>query len=170
MRSRSAIAVVLSLLCGAALAGPEGTPRSGAPMTGVSAAPADDRPADFLLRTPDGRPVALKPLLGKKPVLLVFWATWCPTCIGTIPKLNSLHAGPSGGKVQVLGLDYMETPEKVSAAVRSNGIRYPVLLDENGKVARAYGVFGIPAYILIDRTGRIVYRDNVLPDDIERRL
>jgi hypothetical protein len=45
-----------------------------------------------------------------------------------------------------------------------------VLLDERGQVARAFGVVGIPTYVLIGRNGKVVYRGNVLPGDISRYL
>jgi len=170
MRSRLAFAALLFLFCGIALAGPDGGPRGAASDAGASAAFQEGRPADFTLSAPDGRPVELKRFLGKKPVLLVFWTTWCPNCIEAIPSLNALHAGPLAGKVQVLGVNYLETRKKVASAAKVNRILYPVVLDENGKVARAYGIVGIPTYVLIGRTGTIVYREYVLPEDIARYL
>ena len=168
MRSRYAIALLLFLLCGAALAGParvEGTAPS-SPAGGAEAS----LPQDFTLPALDGQPVALNQFLGKKPVLLVFWATWCPECKAAIPEINALHDGPLSGKLQVLGVDFRESREKVSSAVKTRGIRYPVLLDEKGKVARAYGVVGIPTYVLIGRDGKVLYREHVLPGDISRYL
>jgi len=169
MRSRYAIAALLFLLCGAALAGPE-RPHSGA--GGAAAAPGagSDPPADFTLPDLDGQPVALNRFLGKKPVLLVFWATWCPECKAAIPEINAMATGPLAGKLQVLALDFRESREKVANAVKARGIRYPVLLDERGQVARAYDVVGIPTYVLIDRDGKVLYREHVLPGDISRYL
>jgi len=169
MRPRYAIAALLVLLCGAALAGPERVlPESGAgaAIPGASAGPA----ADFTLPDLDGQPVALNQFLGKKPVLLVFWATWCPECKAAIPEINAMATGPLAGKLQVLGLDFRESREKVSAAVKARDIRYPVLLDKKGQVARAYGVVGIPTYVLIGRDGKVAYREHVLPADLSRYL
>ncbi|MBI5307816.1 MAG: TlpA family protein disulfide reductase, partial [Planctomycetes bacterium] len=45
-----------------------------------------------------------------------------------------------------------------------------VLFDSNGSVARQYRVVGIPTFVLLDRKGKIVYFDNILPPDIEKRL
>jgi peroxiredoxin len=114
--------------------------------------------------------VALGRFLGKKPVLLVFWATWCPECKAAIPEINAMTKEPLAGKVQILGLAFRESREKVANAVKARGIRYPVLLDERGQVARAYGVVGIPTYVLIDRRGNVAYREHVLPGDITRIL
>ncbi|HSE14297.1 MAG TPA: TlpA disulfide reductase family protein [Candidatus Deferrimicrobium sp.] len=164
MRTVRILVALTFLLGGMAFAGP---PRDVPRFLGAT---GDGRPADFTLRGLDGQPVSLSRFLGKKPVLLVFWATWCPECKAASPKINALHDGLSGEKVQILALDYRETPERVAAAVKSRGIRYPVLLDEHGDAARAFGVVGIPTYVLIGRNGTVVYRDHVLPADISRFL
>jgi peroxiredoxin len=169
LRRRYPIAAMLFLLCGVALAGPE-RPLSGAVVAETAPGAESDRPADFTLPDLYGRPVALNRYLGKKPVLLVFWATWCPECKAAIPEINALATGPLAGKVQFLGIDFRESREKVANAVKARGIRYQVLLDEKGQVARAYGVVGIPTYVLIGRDGKIVYREHVLPSDISRHL
>ena len=164
MRTIRIIAAVLSLVGGVAFADPG---REALPFHG---AVGDERPADFTLQGLDGQPVTLSQFLGKKPVLLVFWATWCPECKAAFPKINALHGGPAGEKMQILALDYRETREKVAAAVKSRDIRFPVLLDDRGQVARSFGVVGIPTYVLIGRDGTVVYRENVLPADISRYL
>jgi len=167
MRYRHAIAAMLFLLCGAALAGPERiVPNggAGAAIPGASTGPA----ADFTLPDLDGRPVTLGPLLGKTPVLLVFWATWCPECKAAIPEINALVTGPLKEKLLVFGIDFRESREKVDRAVKSRAIRYPVLLDEQGEAARAYGMVGIPTYVLIGRESVIVYKSHTLPGDFSR--
>jgi peroxiredoxin len=169
MRPRYAIAALLFLLCGAALAGHERV-LSGSGGTAATPGAENDRPADFTLPDLDGRPVALGRFLGKTPVLLVFWATWCPECKAAIPEINAMTTEPLAGKLQILGLDFRESREKVANAVKARGIRYPVLLDERGQVARAYGIVGIPTYVLIDRRGNVAYREHVLPGDITRIL
>ncbi len=164
MRTARIVAALLFLSGGTAFAGP---PREVLRFPGAM---GDERPADFTLRGLDGQPVSLSRFLGKKPVLLVFWATWCPECKAASPKINALHDGLPGEKMQILAIDYRETREAVAAAVKSRGIRYTVLLDEGGQVARAFGVVGIPTYVLIGRNGTVVYRDYALPGDISRFL
>ena len=167
MRTTRTLAALLFLIGGIAFADPA---REGLPFHGTMGDEHDEHPADFTLQALDGPPVSLSQFLGKKPILLVFWATWCPECNAAFPKINALHGGPAGEKMQILALDYRETREKVAAAVKSRDIRYPVLLDERGRVARAFGVVGIPTYILIGRKGKVVYRENVLPGDISSYL
>jgi peroxiredoxin len=142
--------------------------RNAPPPAGDGVAAA--RAADFSLRGLDGEAVSLEQFRGKKPVLLVFWATWCPECKAAIPKINALHGAPEGERLEILALDYRETREKVAAAVQSRDIRYRVLLDDRGEAARAFGVVGIPTYILVGRDGNILYRENVLSREILRYL
>lgn len=119
---------------------------------------------DFTLRDPDGIPVSIGNLVGKKPILLLFWAAWCPLCREDIPAVNEIHRR---GDMEVVAVNVKESPKRVKGAIRSLGIRYPVLLDPDGDVARKYNVPGIPACIIIDKTGRIVYDRNAFPDHVE---
>lgn len=118
---------------------------------------------DFTLPDPGGRQVSLAGFIGKKPVLLVFWATWCAICEEEVPVINRMHSNPlANGNLQILALDFMESEKKVNAFIKRKKVAYPVLLDRRGKVARKYRVVGIPTYILIDRDGKVVYRDHTL--------
>ena len=165
MRSLVFAAALLVVIGSAVFPGPaRGEPRA----PGSSA--QGRRPADFTLESLEGKPVSLRQFLGRKPVLLVFWATWCPECNAAIPAINALHEGPDGKRVQILALDFRETKTKVAAAVKSREIRYTVLLDERGEVARAFEVVGIPTYVLIARDGTIVYRANTLPQNLSGYL
>ena len=142
MRSRYAIAALLFLLCGAALAGPERLLPGGGgkPATGIA---ESDRSTDFTLPDLDGRPVTLGRYLGKKPVLLVFWATWCPECKAAIPEINAMTTEPLAGKLQILGLDFKESREMVANAVEARGIRYIIA----APILREGTVHGrVPAY------------------------
>ncbi|NJD61502.1 MAG: TlpA family protein disulfide reductase [Deltaproteobacteria bacterium] len=120
---------------------------------------------DFTLRDPDGVPVSFGNLVGKKPVLLLFWAAWCPLCKEEIPRINEIHRR---GDMQVVAVNVKESPKKVKGAIRSLGIRYPVLIDPDGDVAGRYKVPGIPVCIVIDKSGCIVYQSNAFPDPIEK--
>ncbi|MGE5700362.1 MAG: TlpA family protein disulfide reductase [Deltaproteobacteria bacterium] len=120
---------------------------------------------DFSLPDLDGAPKSLGRFVGKKPVLLVFWAAWCPLCKEQVPVINRIHRQ---GTVEVVAVNVKESPKKVKAAVRSLGILYPVLLDPDGSVAKKYNVPGVPVYIVINNAGMIVYNGNSFPDRIEK--
>ena len=112
MRNRHAIALLIFLLCGAALAGPDRV--GGAAASAPAGGPGAESPPDFTLPSLDGQPVALNQFLGKKAVLLVFWATWCPECKEAIPEINALHGGPLSGKVQGDRLALTLAPKSVT--------------------------------------------------------
>jgi len=166
MRRGLLLAMALLLVCGSAAPNAFSAPPDGktgaAPPFSASGPPTW---TDFTLQNLRGVPVSLGQYIGKKPVLLVFWATWCPHCNESVPEINRIHAESGNGKrLQILALDFLESPEKVDSFVRRKQVSYPVLLDRRGKVARTYRVVGIPTYILIDREGRIVYRDHLIPN------
>ncbi|MDH3237368.1 MAG: TlpA family protein disulfide reductase [Deltaproteobacteria bacterium] len=120
---------------------------------------------DFTLPDANGKDVSLSRIIGKKPVLLAFWATWCPPCHKAVPILNRMHReSPAISGIQILALDFMESEKKVNAFIASKKVAYPVLLDRRGRVARKYKVVGIPTYVLIGRDGTVVYRDHELPE------
>lgn len=124
---------------------------------------------DFTLESADGRRMSLREAAAGKPVLLVFWATWCPHCNEAVPEINGIRTRLSD-RLRVVAINYMEKRGKVNAFMKAKGISYPVLLDSDGKVAGRYNVLGIPTYVLLDRDGRIVYFGNDLPASIEKYL
>jgi thiol-disulfide isomerase/thioredoxin len=124
---------------------------------------------EFTLESPGGESVSLGRFAGTHPVLLVFWATWCPHCNAAVPEINEIHAR-LGGRLKILALNYMENRQKVTAFMKAKSVAYPVLLDIDGKVASQYRVAGIPTYVLLDKEGRMVYFDNALPERLEKYL
>jgi thiol-disulfide isomerase/thioredoxin len=112
--------------------------------------------SDFSLSALDGSVVTLSQFEGKMPVLLVFGATWCPSCKEEIPLLKQVHKEFSG-RIKLLYVDVQESQQKVAAYVEEHKIPYTVLLDINGDVARDYGVNGIPLNIVADINGDIVF-------------
>jgi peroxiredoxin len=124
---------------------------------------------EFTLESAGGERVPLRRFAGATPVLLVFWATWCPYCNAAVPAINEIQTRFSG-RLQILAIDFMESREKVKAFMKAKGVTYLVLFDSDGEVARRYRVAGIPTYILLDKRGRIVYFDNALPPSLEKYL
>ena len=115
----------------------------------------EDRAEDFVLKDTDGKSVRLSDYRGKT-VLLYFMATWCPECRGSVPGLKEIYSAYAPKGLVLLMVDVMESREKVAAFSRKYAIPFPILLDEDGKVYRDYGVGGVPVRALIDKTGRII--------------
>lgn len=98
------------------------------------------------------------------PVLLVFWATWCPSCVKEIPQLNALHEKWGPDRLRILAVNVRESREKLTDFAQRRGIRYPVLLDETGGAAAAYEVTGLPVAVVLAKGGEILYYGITLPE------
>lgn len=90
--------------------------------------------------------------------LVVFWEIWCPHCRREVPKLEEMSK-TYAGKMDIVGLTRLtrdKTPEEVATFLEESKVTYPVA-KENGKVAEAFAVSGIPAAALV-KDGTIVWR------------
>ena len=146
-RSRS-LCFSVSLL--AAAAGPSAAQEEGIAVG--SQAPAVTVPAL------DGTPVDLAQFIGRKPVLLEFWATWCTSCQAMMPRLAEMRKR-FGDAVEFIGINVTisETRDGVAAYVREHDPPFRTLYDEDGEGARAYDPPATSFIVVADRTGRIVY-------------
>lgn len=112
-----------------------------------------DRAPLFALPDLRGREIALASFRGR-PVLLHFWATWCPLCRDEMPLLDET-ARDASDRIAVLGINLGERKDKVAAYVDAERLGFPMLLDGRGKVAARYRVTALPATIVVDAQGRI---------------
>jgi thiol-disulfide isomerase/thioredoxin len=90
-----------------------------------------------------------------KPVLVNFWASWCPGCRAEMPELEKLSRDRPGCLAVVGIAEDSGDPQEVLAFARERGVTYPLLLDD-GSAAIGYGVTGIPYSVLIDAQGNVV--------------
>ncbi len=164
----STVLVVLMLVlplagCGNADDGTQPAPSA----TGSTGIMTGQRAPDFTLPDLSGTPFSLSGLSGKKPVLLIFWATWCPACIQSIPHFSNIHAqhSPNGLEVISINIASNDPLPRVQRFQEINKLPYRILYDEKMEVSRTYAVFGIPTTLIIDRDGIIRYRGNLLPDN-----
>jgi len=116
---------------------------------------AGSKAINFKLQDVKGKNVSLNDFIGKKVILLVFSATWCPACNEEIPELKELHNKYGKKGFKVLDVDIQESQKKVANFVKKKEIPYTVLLDLDGTVARQYKVRGIPTLMIIDKKGVI---------------
>jgi len=108
----------------------------------------------FTLADLDGNVVSLEALRGR-PVLINFWATWCRPCVVEHPILQAA-AQRWEGRVHFVGVVYQDDPALIRRFVASRGAWGPSLLDPEGRVAIAYGVYGAPETFILDRDGFVV--------------
>lgn len=109
---------------------------------------------DFTLQTFDGQAVTLRDFTagGGTPVVLNFWATWCPPCRVEMPYFENVGRLYEG-EVAVLGLNQAESAATIARYARDHGLTYPLLVDSDMKVNNLYGVLNLPTTIFIDKNG-----------------
>ena len=148
-----------------------GAPQGGgcrSPWAGSSDQFLGSQATNFVLPNLAGEEVGLANLASQKPTLLVFWATWCPTCVEEIPVLKSWSE--KYPELQILAINVEEPAARVQAFAKKYKIHYSILLDQEGDVAHEYGLVGIPAAVLLAKGGRVIYYGFSLPGNIEQLI
>ena len=112
-----------------------------------------------------GETISLEQYKGK-PVLVYFWATWCPVC-----KLVNGNIDAIAKDYQVLSVvSWSEDSDTVKQYLREKNITMPVLIDENGEWAFDYGVKGVPASFVINKEGTIEFIESGYTSELGLRL
>lgn len=115
---------------------------------------------DFTLTDINGKTVKLSDLRGKK-IVINFWASWCPPCRAEMPDLVK-KSEIYKDKVVFLGVNLTNTEggdlESVRNFLQEFNVKYQILLDKNGDVAKLYQAIAIPTTVTVDSNGIIVDR------------
>jgi len=119
----------------------------------------------------DGRPVDLAQIVGKKPVLLEFWATWCPLCAALLPRIEAARA-KLGDRVDivVIAVAVNETRSSVQRHLAQHPLPFRFLWDATGAAVRAYQAPTTSYVVALDARGRVVYTGSGEEQDIEAAL
>lgn len=123
------------------------------------APPAREAAPNVSLPLLDGASAELAAYQGR-PVMVVFWATSCPTCIDEMPQIVELYEalGQDGLKVLGVAMDY-DPVDRVRALVERKQLPYTIVLDEGGHIARAFNNVRVtPTTVLIDPEGGVVWQ------------
>ncbi|WP_422929767.1 redoxin domain-containing protein [Singulisphaera sp. PoT] len=128
--------------------------------------PKQRRLKDFRLPNLEGRLVRFQDI-DTDLVLLDFWGTWCKPCIRTVPKLVEIQTKLGGKRLTVVGIACeqgapQDQVQKVAKEAKRLGINYPILmsgLDGPCPLQEALDITALPTLIVVDRQGRIVWRD-----------
>jgi peroxiredoxin len=110
-----------------------------------------------------GEPTEVASVAHGRVALVSLWATWCDGCQREIEALNRLEASTaSESDAVVIGVAVGERRQTVADFVRRRGLRYTQLVDEEFRFADSIGERRVPATLVLDRAGRIVYRCDAL--------
>jgi peroxiredoxin len=152
------VGVVLALAVSAAAALVVAARLVGQPSTTagvvVEGAAAVGRPAPRVeLPGLRGGRVRLADLRGR-PVVLNFWASWCPPCAAEMPEFQRVHQR-LGDRVAFLGVNQRDQAQAAEQLARSSGVTYPLAVDPAGQAFDAFGGLGMPTTVLIGADGTV---------------
>jgi thiol-disulfide isomerase/thioredoxin len=180
MRVISAVFLVSFVVagCGAdGAAGPtaaDSTPASPASTTAPATTPSPGKPAAagklaFTGTTLDGKPFDATTLAGR-PVLIWFWAPWCPTCVAEAPDVLDVQR-MYGGKVGILGVAGLDEPDNMQPFVdRTKTGVITHLSDPEGAIWRRFEVTQQSTYVLLDASGQVTFTGVLGGDELRDRV
>ncbi|NQZ87432.1 MAG: TlpA family protein disulfide reductase [Colwellia sp.] len=119
----------------------------------------NEKAQDWALKTQTGKSISLADYQGK-PVILHFWATWCPYCKKLQPKLVELKEKYKSTGIEIVAISFNED-EGVNPqdSITQRGYEF-ITAVEGDKVAQQYGVKGTPTTFFINRSGKIIFKSS----------
>jgi thiol-disulfide isomerase/thioredoxin len=114
------------------------------------------------VRAMDRTPTPIASTIRGRPALVTLWATWCEPCRDEIPELGKLDAYARAKGAVVVGVAVGEPIDHVAEFAHGRPMPYLVLVDEEFRFADAVGERAVPATLVVDRDGTIVYRGGAL--------
>jgi thiol-disulfide isomerase/thioredoxin len=157
------IAAIIVALAGSALATPAIAQDLGIEVG--SQAPA------VIVHSLDGKQVDLAQYIGKTPMLIEFWATWCANCRELMPAL--LEAEKKFGKkvkFVALAVAINQSPERVRRYIAAHPLPHETYYDTDGKAAGAFDAPATSYVVVLDKGGKVVYTGLGGKQDLEAAL
>jgi len=120
--------------------------------------PIPDKPMApaFDLKDPQSQPRRLADYRGK-PVILNFWATWCPPCREEMPSMQRAHQALAAEGIAVIAVNVGDDAAAIGEFLDEVPVDFPLPMDPESLVAQSYPLKGLPTTYVIDPQGRLVY-------------
>lgn len=129
------------------------------------------RPEPLTLETIHGETIDLARSIGERPVLLKFWATWCPKCEALHPRIVAAH-DEFGDRVDFYGIAVAvgQTPRRVREHLETHPLPFPMLWDGDGEATRRFKAPTTSYIVILDAAGRVAYTGVDVEQDIAGAL
>lgn len=140
-------------------------------MLGQLAMPGVGDPMEIKFTSTDGEEIDLAAMKDKV-VLVDFWATWCGPCVAEMPHVISTYEKYKDAGFEVVGISLDSEKPALDAFIAENKMTWPQYFDGEGwgnKIAKEFGITGIPATFLIGKDGKIAatnLRGNALEESV----
>ena len=123
----------------------------------------------FAAKDMDGNTIDLSTVIGKQPVMLVFWASWCPNCRSEVPKVNALKEKyeKQGMTFLAVNVGHNDSEAKARKFMEKYGMNYPVVFDKSSDISAKYRIQGVPTVLVADQKGTIVFKNYGVPEITE---
>ncbi|RLC45666.1 MAG: hypothetical protein DRH57_07545 [Candidatus Cloacimonadota bacterium] len=119
---------------------------------------AAEKVPDFILEDINGDQVKFSALLGKVPIILDFWATWCKPCMKELPSLDNLQTKYDTLITAVcISIDGPRSIARARGIIKSQKFSFLTLFDPNSEVQKLFNVTVIPRTFIVNKDGKIVY-------------
>ena len=110
------------------------------------------------VETLDGKPADLAQYIGKGPVLMQFWATWCANCKALEPQMQAAMQKYAGKmKFVAVAVAVNQSVERVKAFRDAHRMKQDIVYDRKGNAAGSYEVPATSFIVVLDATGKVVY-------------
>lgn len=131
----------------------------------------DESVLEVPIKVHNGETVKLKDLVGKRPIYLKFWASWCVPCRAQMPHLEKVYQDYNDD-LEVISVNIWinETEQALSATRDEFGLTVPIAIDKDGALAQAFDFVGTPYHILIDHQGDIVHKGYRADTELDRKI
>jgi len=133
--------------------------------------PVGQTPPAVTIQDLDGNAVDLGRWIGKRPVIVEFWATWCPICAELLPRMETAHK-KYGDRVDflVIAVAVNESPNTVRRHLTRHPMPFTFLWDVNGNATRAFQAPATSYVAVLDKTGKVVYTGVGAEQDLDTAL